>query len=124
MQLVDYGQHYRPIFESEARKGVSMKRSTVQVLSFMSGLTLAAVVIGVTLARSPSLRNEIENQVNSVLKTTRSLVNSYKSVASKSKTAVNLIKSDPEVRAESASAEAEQQAYEVNSQWDAVESSR
>lgn len=98
-----------------------MKRSTVQILSFLSGLTLAAVVIGVTLSRNDSLRNEVESQINSVLKTTRTVVDSYKSVASKSKTAVSLIKNDPDILSASDEAEANQQAQEVSNQWDAVE---
>lgn len=98
-----------------------MKKSTVQTLSFLSGLTLAAVVIGVTLNKSPSLRNEIETQINSVLKTTRALVNSYKSVASKSKTAVSLIKNDPDILSANDETEVTQQTQEIKSQWDAVE---
>lgn len=100
-----------------------MKKSTVQTLSFLSGLTLAAVVIGVTLNKSPSLRNEIETQINSVLKTTRALVNSYKSVASKSKTAVSLIKNDPDILSVNDETEVTQQTQEIKSQWDAVENS-
>lgn len=98
-----------------------MKKSTVQALSFLSGLTLAAVVIGVTLSKSPSLRTEIENQLNSVLKTTKKVVNSYKSVASKSKTAVGLIKNDPDLFDDEYNEESLLQAQEINDQWDAAE---
>lgn len=98
-----------------------MKKSTMQILSFLSGLTLAAVVIGVTLSKSPSLRGEVENQLNTVLKTTRVVVDSYKSVASKSKTAVGFIRSDAEVMTEQAVAEAEQHKQDINSQWESVE---
>ena len=99
-----------------------MKKATIQVISFVSGLTLAAVIIGVTITKNESIRNEIENQINSVLKTTRSLVDAYKSIASKSKTAANLIKSDTgEKNTRGATAEEEARVL-INSQWDAVES--
>lgn len=98
-----------------------MKRGTIQVLSFISGLTLAAVVIGVTLSKSPSLRNEVESQAKSVLKTTRTLVDSYKSVVSKSKMAVNLVKNDPKDTALNKDSEAERQSADLENQWDAVE---
>lgn len=100
-----------------------MKKGTVQALSFLSGLTLAAVVIGITLSKSPGLRNEIESQIDSILKTTRSLVNTYKGVASKSKTAVNMIKKNPEGVAADVAAEAAQQAADANNEWDVLESS-
>jgi len=97
-----------------------MKKSTIQVLSFVSGLTIAAVVIGVTISKSPSLQAEIEHQVNSCLKATRSLVDIYKSLVSKSKTATSLIKTESGESIESEEAAAEQ-ASQVNDQWDAVE---
>ena len=96
-----------------------MKKSTIQVLSFLSGLTLAAVVVGVTIAKSATLRSEIENQLNSCLKTTRTLVDAYKSVTAKSKTAVNLIKKDTGESPETEEAVAEQVA-KINDQWDAL----
>lgn len=99
-----------------------MKKETVQVLSFLSGLTLAAVVIGVVLSKSPSLLSEIESQADSVLKTTRSLVNTYKGLATKSKTAVNMIKKDPEMLSANEESEALRHASATNSQWDILES--
>lgn len=99
-----------------------MKKGTVQILSFVSGLTLAAVVVGVTLSKNKALCNEIENQVTSVLKTTRSMVEVYKSIATKSKKAAALVKNDPSnktVLQEAAEKTVDQQ---VVSQWDAIES--
>jgi len=98
-----------------------MKKATVQVLSFLSGLTLAAVILGVTISKSESIRNEIENQISTVLKTTRSVVDAYKSIASKSKTAASFIKSDSkekDLKSEAAEHEARAQ---IDGQWDAVE---
>ena len=91
-----------------------MKKATKQVLSFVSGLTLAAVVVGVAIGKSPSLQNEIENQLNSVLKTSRSLIDAYKKFATRSKVAVNLIKTDREAATGNEAAE------KIDSQWDAV----
>ena len=97
-----------------------MKKSTKQALSFLSGLTLAAVVIGVTINNNPAIRKEIESQFESVLKTTRSLVDAYKSLASKSKTAATFIKSKPgEKTADEEAVQAEASA-QLNNQWDAV----
>jgi len=98
-----------------------MKKGTVQVISFLSGLTLAAVILGVTINRSEAIRNEIENQMNSVLKTTRSLVDAYKSIASKSKTAASFIKSDSGEKSTREEAAEEEARAQVSSQWDAVE---
>lgn len=100
-----------------------MRRGTVKVLSFMSGLVLAAVVIGTTINKSPALRSEIENQINTVLKTTRSLIDAYKSIGSKSKAAVGLIKNEPGGRTAGEEAAAVEQAAQIEEQWDAVESS-
>ncbi|MDR1088412.1 MAG: hypothetical protein LBL23_03995 [Coriobacteriales bacterium] len=98
-----------------------MKKSTVQVLSFVSGLTLAVVVVGITISKSASLRSEIEDQIRSVLKTTRTLVDTYKNLASKSKTAVKLIKNEPGETTATDEAAAAQQNAHTNSQWDAAE---
>ena len=98
-----------------------MKNSTVQVLSFISGLTLAPVVIGVTISKSPGLKNEIESQLNTILKTTRALVDAYKSVASKSKTAVSLIKNDAGDMTPEQQSAAEEQKKHIDSQWDVAE---
>jgi hypothetical protein len=97
-----------------------MKKRTVQTLSFISGLTLAAVVVGVTLSKSPGLRGEIEHQINSVLKSTRTLVNAYKSVVSKSKVAVNLVKNDVDPQG-SGGEETARQTAELDNQWNAAE---
>ncbi|MCL2528771.1 MAG: hypothetical protein FWE41_00295 [Coriobacteriia bacterium] len=98
-----------------------MNKTTVQVISFVSGLTIAAVVLGVTISKNQNIRNEIESQISSVLKTTRSLVDSYKSLASKSKTAASLIKSDAgEKSARDEAAEEEAQA-QIDIQWDNLE---
>lgn len=98
-----------------------MKKGTVQVLSFVSGLTLAAVVIGVTISKSPALRGEIESQLSSVLRTTRGVVDAYKSLGSKSKAAINLVRPDSGAKtAEEKMAEAEQNAR-VNQLWEEVE---
>ena len=98
-----------------------MKKSTMQLMSFVSGLTLAAVVIGVTLSKSPALRGEIESQLNTILKTTRVVVDSYKRVATKSKSAANLIRNDADVMTEREEAEINKHAKETNSMWDAME---
>ncbi|MDR1358682.1 MAG: hypothetical protein LBJ48_04950 [Coriobacteriales bacterium] len=98
-----------------------MKKATVQALSFVSGLTLAVVVVGVTISKSPSLRGEVENQIRTVLKTTRTLVDAYKNLASKSKIAVNLIKNEPGEATATEEAAAAHQNTQTNSQWDAVE---
>ena len=98
-----------------------MKKSTIQILSFVSGLTLAAVVVGVTISKSPGIRAEIEKQANSVLKTTRSLVDAYKSIAGKSKSAASLISNDAgDKSAKETSGPSVEQAR-ADSQWDAVE---
>ncbi|MDR2035827.1 MAG: hypothetical protein LBP91_04045 [Coriobacteriales bacterium] len=98
-----------------------MKKSTIQALSFLSGLTLAAVIIGITVNRSATLRTELEHQMSSVLKTTGSLVDAYKSLAHKSKTAATLIQTDSgEKTAKEQADEAAEQA-QISSQWDAVE---
>ena len=102
-------------------RGELMKKGTAQVLSFVSGLTIAAVVIGITLSRSPRLRGEIENQVNGVLNTTRSVVDAYKSVASKSKAVANLITNDPIQKTASEEAAASKQTEQINNDWDFVE---
>ena len=98
-----------------------MKKGTVQVVSFLSGLTLAAVILGVTINKSSTIRNEIESQITSVLKTTRLMVDAYRSIASKSKAAATIIKGEPgekTKREETAEVEAKEQA---NNQWNSVE---
>ena len=98
-----------------------MKKGTIQVISFISGLTLTAVVVGVTISKSPSIRKEIESQLNSCLKATRALADTYKSVASKTKSAVNLIKKDAGEKTEKETAAEEEVREQVSSQWNAVE---
>jgi len=98
-----------------------MKKTTVKVISFLSGLTLAAVILTVTINNSPKIRNEIESQINSVLKTTRSLVDTYKSVASKSKSAASLLKGDKGEKTLSEEAAEKEANALVDSQWDAIE---
>ena len=98
-----------------------MKKSTAQTLSFLSGLTLASVIIGVTISKSPAVRNEIENQLKSVLKTTRSLVDAYKSIVFKSKTAASFIKTDAGEKTAAEEAAAADARVQTSNQWDAVE---
>lgn len=101
-----------------------MKKGTVQILSFVGGVTLAAVVVGVTLSKNSKIRGEIESQINSVLKTTRLVVDAYKNVASKSKAAANLITNDPTQRMASEEEAISQQQAQTSREWDAVEAKR
>ena len=98
-----------------------MKNTTVRVISFVSGLTIAAVVLGITISKNQKIRNEIESQINSVLKTTRSLVDAYKSLGSKSKTAASFIKSDSGEKNVKGDAAEEEVKAQIDIQWDAVE---
>ncbi len=98
-----------------------MKKGTLQVLSFLGGLTLAAVTISVVLSKNPTLRKEIENQVTSVVKTTRSLVDAYKNIASKSQTVAGFIKSDAGEKSASTKAAEAEESKQVSTQWDTVE---
>ena len=98
-----------------------MKKTTVQVISFVSGLTAAAVVLGITISKNEKIRNEIENQINSVLKTTRSLVDAYKSLASKSTTAASFIKSDAGEKNSKDDAAEEEAKAQIDIQWDTIE---
>ena len=98
-----------------------MKKTTIQVISFISGLTLAAVIIGVTITKNQAIRNEIENQINSVLKTTRNVVDAYKSIASKSTAAASFIKSDTGEKNTKKEAAEEETRAKLNKLWSAVE---
>ncbi len=98
-----------------------MKKPTVRILSFTAGLALAAVVIGVALTKNPALRREVDNQVASVLKATRSLTDTYKNAASKAKAASSLIKKEPEDRAAADAVAAAREEEKLAAQWDAVE---
>ena len=100
-----------------------MNKNTIQVLSFVSGLTLASVVIGVTLCKSDTLRNEIENQLSTVLKTTKSLVNAYKGLASKSKTAATFIRGESAETTRGESGATSEHKDKLGSKWDAIEAS-
>ena len=98
-----------------------MKKSTLRAISFISGLTLTAVVVGVTISKNPKIRSEIENQINSCLKATRTMVDAFAGIARKTKTATSLIKGDSGGKTpREAAAEAEVKRH-INNQWDTVE---
>ncbi|MCL2807850.1 MAG: hypothetical protein FWD27_06820 [Coriobacteriia bacterium] len=98
-----------------------MKKSTAKVLSFIGGMVLASVVIGVTISKSPTIRNEIEGQINSVLKTTKTMVESYKTAATKTKTAIDLIKGSSEEKQARDLVAEKREAEQISDQWDAIE---
>jgi len=95
-----------------------MKKNTIKALSFLSGLSLAVVVVGITIYNSPAIKNEIESQIGTVLKATRALVDAYSNFSAKSKAATNFMKTDNTNK--TAATEADEQAarQQTNSQWD------
>lgn len=98
-----------------------MKKNTIKVLSFLGGLSIAAVVVGVTIYNNPSIKNEIENQLTTVLKATRALVDAYNNLSSKSRVATSFIKTDSSDKAPDAEAKEQEARVQANSQWDEVE---
>jgi len=98
-----------------------MEKNTVQLISFLSGLTITAVVIGVTISKSPKIRGEIESQLNTCLKATRTMSDAYKNLAFRSRTASSFITNDAGEKTPREEAAETEAAERANSQWDTVE---
>jgi hypothetical protein len=96
-----------------------MKKNTIQVLSFLSGLTIAAVAVGVTVSKNQSIRNEIENQLNNILGITKPLLSTLKGFIANANNANSAyIKAD----AQGATAVPDLPAGDLSAQWEQIES--
>jgi hypothetical protein len=96
-----------------------MNKNTAQALSFISGLTIAAVAVGVTVSKNRAIRTEIETQLNNVLSITKPLLFAIKGVAVSAGKAGNIANSAADKTANQAPNAEE---IELNSQWDKARS--
>ena len=82
LRRIDEGKQTRKLNPSLRTREEIMGNKRTKAASFVGGLVISSVIVGVLLAKNDKLRVEVEEQVTSLLKTTKNALSHLQQVVS------------------------------------------
>jgi hypothetical protein len=73
-----------------------MKKKRAELLSFVGGVVFFTVLVGIVVGRNDRIRNELENQAQSLLRVSRDALDQAQVIVARVKTAMRDFKIDSE----------------------------